>query len=148
MPEEMKPFGTLDEIEAVLLNIFVNRNYKIPMYRSGKQCAYLLHAYMQYYGPTIRKAVDIYHSKHTCSESCRAEAEQILANPVNDRDEDKYYSLVSELLFKQEGKTIEESIHEKSKIFLLAHPATASDIGYPLTTEDLLFLYDMSMLLR
>ncbi|KAF2002135.1 hypothetical protein P154DRAFT_533382 [Amniculicola lignicola CBS 123094] len=99
------------ESELFLIRIFKEHIYKPLQGRTTNEHEHHLKNLLIFCLPKIRKAVHAYHKNNPQNTFCQRGTESVLYNPVNNRDENHYYGVLSEI-FKLDGKPLEEGIYE------------------------------------
>jgi hypothetical protein len=100
---------TLEESEALLRTLWKERRPKKPKDRTLLESQQHLQDILDFFSPEIPQAVNAYHEKNPKSTFSKKKSWSVLFNPVQGRDEDHYYNLLSELCYLH-GNTLEEGM--------------------------------------
>jgi hypothetical protein len=107
---------TPEESEALLRTLWIERKPRKPKDRTLVESQQHLQDILDFFSLEIPRAVDAYHEKYPKSTFSMKESRSVLSNPVQDRDEDHYYDLVSELCYLH-GDTLEGGMHKMVEVY-------------------------------
>jgi hypothetical protein len=97
-------------------------------YATGLPPSSNLQDILDFFSLEVPRAVDAYHNKYPKSTFSKRKSRSVLSNPVQGRDEDHYYNLLSELCYLH-GDTLEGGIHMMVEVYRFERAAGQQHVG-------------------